>query len=59
MTRTSSLNILILPTVCSFTCTHDIPGVVTMLNAGVHKNNSLFAITLKPMPHLGLFVAPL
>ena len=24
-----------------------------MLNAGVHKNNSLFAITLKPMPHLG------
>lgn len=23
-----------------------------MLNAGVHKNNSLFAISLKPLPHL-------
>ncbi|OAO17870.1 hypothetical protein AV274_0398 [Blastocystis sp. ATCC 50177/Nand II] len=36
----------------NFIAHHDIPGVVTMLNAGVHKNNSLFAITLKPMPHL-------
>ena len=25
-----------------------------MLNAGVHKNNSLFAISLKPLPHLGI-----
>ena len=24
-----------------------------MLNAGSHTNNSLFAISLKPLPHLG------
>lgn len=27
-----------------------------MLNAGVHKNNSLFAISLKPLPHLGMIL---
>lgn len=42
----------------SFTDIHDIPGVVTMLNAGVHKNNSLFAISLKPLPHLGISSSP-
>ena len=36
----------------NFIAHHDIPGVVTMLNAGVHRNNSLFAISLKPLPHL-------
>ena len=25
-----------------------------MLNAGSHTNNTLFAISLKPLPHLGL-----
>lgn len=38
----------------TFINNHDIPGVVTMLNSGVHKNNSLFAISLKPLPHLGM-----
>ena len=36
--------------------THDIPGVLTMVNAGTHKNNSIFAISLKPLPHLGRMV---
>ena len=36
----------------NFIAHHDIPGVVTMLNAGSHTNNSLFAISLKPLPHL-------
>lgn len=41
---------------CPFTSTHDIPGVVTMLNAGSHTNNSLFAISLKPLPHLSTYL---
>lgn len=28
-----------------------------MVNAGTHKNNSIFAISLKPLPHLGRMVA--
>lgn len=53
MMKTLLLNILSMHPLASFTATHDIPGVVTMLNAGVHRNNSLFAISLKPLPHLG------
>ncbi|CBK19662.2 uncharacterized protein [Blastocystis hominis] len=52
MMKTILLNILSIHPLASFTATHDIPGVVTMLNAGVHRNNSLFAISLKPLPHL-------
>ena len=53
MMKTLLPNILSMLPFASFTATHDIPGVVTMLNAGVHRNNSLFAISLKPLPHLG------
>ena len=56
MMKTLLPNILFARLGASFTGTHDIPGVVTMLNAGVHRNNSLFAISLKPLPHLGLFL---
>lgn len=37
----------------NFVVRHSTAGVLTMANGGVHGNNSVFMITLAPLPHLG------
>ena len=37
----------------NFIVRHSAPGVLTMANAGVHTNSSIFMVTLATQPHLG------